>query len=109
MSKALQMGRELYASSVAYIDVLTILNLQLSLCLIDAMKTYVELGDIALALGRGEWSASCPDSFTPGGSAPSASCIGRWVAQGLVSMLWRRKYLLPIRNQTPVPWLFNPA
>jgi hypothetical protein len=35
------MGRELYACSVACIDVLTVLNL--SLCLINAMKTYVEL------------------------------------------------------------------
>jgi hypothetical protein len=43
MSKALQMGRELYACSVACIDVLTVLNLQLSLLLINAMKTYVEL------------------------------------------------------------------
>jgi hypothetical protein len=32
-----------------------------------------------VALTRGEWSASRPDRFNPGESAPCTHCIGGWV------------------------------
>jgi len=37
------------------------------------------LHSLTLALGGGEWSASCPGCFTPMESAPGAHWIGGWV------------------------------
>jgi hypothetical protein len=50
-------------------------------CLISyhAMKTYLESGVLTSALDGGEWSAWCPDRFTPGERAPSTLWIGGWM------------------------------
>jgi len=49
-----------------------------------------------LALGGGEWSASCPGRFTPGERVPSTHWIGHWVGHraGLDSVT-KRKISLP--------------
>jgi hypothetical protein len=46
---------------------------------------------LSLALDGREWSASRPCRFTPGGSVPSAHCIGGWVGPraGLDTVEWR--------------------
>jgi hypothetical protein len=53
-------------------------KVKLSLCLIKYAPRHEDVwrsGDIVLpffsALDGGEWSASCPSHFTPGGSSPS--------------------------------------
>jgi hypothetical protein len=58
---------------------------------------------IISTLDGGDWSASFPCHFTPGGYSPhSTHCIGGWVGSraGLKSMEERK--FAPARNQTPV-------
>jgi hypothetical protein len=66
------------------------------------MKAYGEV-DIYIhifltsALVAGEWSASCPDRFTPGERAPGTYWIGGWVGPraGLDDVKKRKFLTLP--------------
>jgi len=54
------------------------------------MKTSPHI--LTLALDGGEWSASCPDHFTPQERGPSTHLMGGWVGlRAGLDMVVRRK------------------
>jgi hypothetical protein len=58
-----------------------------------AMKT--------LALGGGEWSASCLFHFTPGETAPGTHCIGSWVGQSAALDIMEKRKILSCGESNP--------
>jgi hypothetical protein len=51
---------------------------------------------LTMALGGGEWSASCPCCFTPRERAPGAHWTGGWVGpRAVLDMVVKRKIPSP--------------
>jgi hypothetical protein len=57
---------------------------------------------LTLALDGGEWSASCPDCFTPRERASGTHWIGGWVDPKVgLDMLLKRKIASPCQESNP--------
>jgi hypothetical protein len=64
---------------------------------------------LTLALDGGEWSASCPGHFTPGGRAPDTPWIGGWVGpRAVLDMVVKRKIPSPHRKLNPRTLIVQP-
>jgi hypothetical protein len=71
---------------------------------------YSSTHSLTSALDGGEWSASCPGSFTPRERAPGTHWIGGWVGPRAVlcKRRWREKFTAPAGNRKLEPRSSSP-
>jgi hypothetical protein len=71
---------------------------------------YSSTHSLTSALDRGEWSASCPDCFTPRERAPGTHWIGGWVGpRAVLDTVVKRKIPSPHQELNPRTTIVQPV